>query len=241
MDYTLEVIAFDIESCLMATKTGADRIELCDNQADGGTTPSFGLIKMARKITDLDLFPIIRPRGGDFLYNDEEFEIMKEDVLLCKQLGCNGVVLGILQRDGKIDKKRTSSLVQIAYPMSVTFHRAFDRSKDPFEALEDIIEIGCERILTSGQAPTAMEGAELIKKLVYHADERIIIMPGSGVQSNNISELASITGAKEFHSSARTFIDSKMVYQPALLKEGMKKVQINEIEVKKMLEALAAL
>ena len=212
MNYTLEVIAFTIESVLLAQQSGAHRIELCDNPAEGGTTPGYGMIKTAREKTSLLLYPIIRPRSGDFLYSDEAFEIMKRDVLLCKELGCDGLVIGLLQPDGSIDKKRTTALVEAAYPLGVTFHRAFDRVANPFEALEDIITTGCERILTSGLKPTATEGAETLAQLVRQANDRIIIMPGSGVRSENIVALARQTGAIEFHSSARKMADSEMEY-----------------------------
>jgi copper homeostasis protein len=241
MNFTLEVIAFDIESCIIAEKTGAHRIELCDNQAEGGTTPSFGLIHSARKNTTIELFPIIRPRGGDFLYSEVEFDIMKEDVLLCKKTGCDGVVLGLLNKDGSIDKKRTSELVNLAYPMSVTFHRAFDRSNNPIDALEDIISTGCERILTSGQCPTALEGIMLIEKLIKMADDRIIIMPGSGIHSKNIKEIALKSKAKEFHSSARTFVKSQMEFHSSKMNDDFKSVQLNEIEVKAMLQELSSI
>ena len=185
MNFKLEVIAFNIESCKLAQKSGAHRIELCDNPGEGGTTTSIGMIKAARANVDIELFPIIRPRGGDFLYSDDEFEIMKEDILQCKNIGCDGVVIGLLNAEGTIDKTRTSKLVNLAYPMSVTFHRAFDRANDPFKAMEDIIESGCERILTSGQQPSALEGIELISALIKKAEERIIIMPGSGLRSRS--------------------------------------------------------
>jgi copper homeostasis protein len=210
MSFTLEVIGFTIEGCDIAQAAGVNRIELCDNAADGGTTASYGFIKAAREKLQIELFPIIRPRGGDFFYSDDEFEIMKTDVKLCKELGCDGVVIGMLTADKKVDKRRCGLLVDLAYPLSVTFHRAFDRTADAFEALEDIIEIGCERILTSGQKPTALEGAALIKQLLQQADERIIIMPGSGVRSDNILAIAESSGAIEFHSSARKEIDGKM-------------------------------
>ncbi|MDQ3277222.1 MAG: copper homeostasis protein CutC, partial [Bacteroidota bacterium] len=151
-------------------------------------------------------------RGGDFLYTDAEFKVMAEDVKHCKQLGCNGVVIGLLQKDGTIDVKRTAKLVELAYPLEVTFHRAFDHCRDPFEALEQIIEVGCQRILTSGQQPTAPEGVALLKELVIAADDRIVIMPGSGVRPDNIASLAAATGALEFHSSLRSAAKSRMDY-----------------------------
>jgi copper homeostasis protein len=238
MNYTLEVIAFTIESVLLAQQSGAHRIELCDNPAEGGTTPGYGTIKTAREKTRLLLYPIIRPRGGDFLYSDEAFEIMKRDVMLCKELGCDGVVTGLLQADGSVDKKRTAALVEAAYPLGVTFHRAFDRVANPFEALEDIIATGCERILTSGLKPTAPEGAETLAQLVRQADDRIVIMPGSGVRSDNIAALARQTGAVEFHSSARKTAGSKMRYFNAAMNENLQTTELDTAEVEKMLAAL---
>ena len=241
MNFKLEVIAFNIESCILAQKSGAHRIELCDNPGEGGTTPSIGMIKAARAKVIIELFPIIRPRGGDFLYSDDEFDIMKEDILQCKKIGCDGVVIGLLHADGTIDKTRTSQLVNLAYPMSVTFHRAFDRANDPFKAMEDIIESGCERILTSGQQPTASEGIELITALIKQADERIIIMPGSGLRSENIKSIAKQSGAVEFHSSARTTIDSKMSFNNPTMKEQLKTVVLDAAEVSKMATLLSSL
>ena len=238
MDFTLEVIAFNIESCILAEANGVSRIELCDNQADGGTTPSYGFIKAARAILSIELYPIIRPRGGDFLYSDAEFDIIKSDVLLCKELGCDGVVIGLLNADGTVDKERTKILTSLAYPMGVTFHRAFDRTNDMFEALEDIIECGCERILTSGQKPAAYDGKENIKALIEKADNRIIIMPGSGINSKNIVEIAQYTGATEFHSSARNFIESKMQFSQTSMNEQLTSVNLNADEVCSILNAL---
>jgi copper homeostasis protein len=236
--YKLEVIAFTIESCLLIERAGAHRIELCDNPADGGTTPSYGFLKQAREKTSIDLYPMIRPRGGDFLYSDDEFDIMKRDVQLCKELGCEGVVIGLLNADGSIDKKRTAQLIELAYPMDVTFHRAFDRVRDGFEALETLIEIGCERILTSGLQPNVNEGAAMLSQLVKAADERITIMPGSGVRSNNIASLVQQTGATEFHTSARTSIASCMSYLNPAMNEELKSVIVDEEEVRKTLKEL---
>ena len=227
MNFKLELIGFTIEGCVIAQTAGAHRIELCDNPEEGGTTASYGFIKAAREKLQIELFPIIRPRGGDFLYSDDEFEIMKSDIKICKYLGCDGVVIGMLTGDNKVDKKRCRMLIEYAYPLSVTFHRAFDRTVDPFEALEDIIEIGCERILTSGQKPNAAEGAQLIKQLIDKADDRIIIMPGSGVRPDNITDIAKTTGATEFHSSARARTEHK--------------ISIDKEEVKHMLKALSSL
>jgi copper homeostasis protein len=259
MNFKLEVIGFNIESCILAQAAGADRIELCDNPGQGGTTPSYGFIKAARENLKIDLYPIIRPRGGDFLYGEAEFEVMKADVKICKELGCDGVVIGMLHADGTVDKKRCKELVQLAYPMGVTFHRAFDRTKKPLltspegrdldpveislvsQALEDIIEIGCERILTSGLVPAALDGAETIAALIKQANERIIIMPGSGVRSGNIVELAQKTGAVEFHTSARMNIDSKMNYANEAMKESLKSVTVNADEIKTIIANLKSL
>lgn len=215
--YTLEIIAFSLESCRVIEACGIERIELCANPAEGGTTPSYGVVRAAREAVGIDLFPIIRPRGGDFLYRDEEYTAMVSDVKMCKQLGCNGVVLGLLNRDGSIDVKRVAHLVSAAYPMEVTFHRAFDHCRDPFEALEQLVQVGCQRILTSGQQPTAMEGAGMLAQLVQAATDRIVIMPGSGVRPENIKELAQKTGAREFHASLRRQAKSPMEFiHPAL-------------------------
>lgn len=241
MKYILETIAFSLRSCSLAQTAGANRIELCDNPGEGGTTPSYGFIKAARQVLTIDLFPIVRPRGGDFLYTEEEFEIMKADVQVCKDLGCDGVVFGLLNEDASIDKVRCKVLVQLAYPMSVTFHRAFDRVIDPSQALEDVIECGFERILTSGFYATAMDGIDNLKKLIQVADERIVIMPGSGVRATNIGELAQATDAVEFHSSARIMKQTNMKVFNDNMKENLKSFGIDEEEIKNMVEILSQL
>lgn len=241
MNYTIEIATTDFITTKAAVEGGADRIELCAALCDGGTTPSFGTIKKCRENFNVQLFPIIRPRGGDFLYSDEEVEIMMKDAKLCKDLGCDGVVIGLLNADGTIDLKRTAKLIELAYPLEVTFHRAFDRCKNPFEAMEQLIEIGCQRILTSGQQPTAPRGIDLIARLVKAADERIIIMPGSGVRKENIKELAEKTGATEFHSSLRGKQKSKMEFiHPAFAnsEESYTNPSIDPQEVKQLRNAL---
>ena len=230
----LEIIGFNIESCRIAQAAGAHRIELCDNPLEGGSTPSYGFLKAARHLLHIQLYPMVHPRGGDFFYTPAEFEIIRTDIKICKELGCDGVVIGILNADGSIDKKRMQELVSLSYPMGVTFHRAFDRCANPFEAMENIIEIRCERILTSGQHPTALEGATLINELIRQADERIIIMPGSGVRSSNIIELAEKTGATEFHTSARIWADSNMQHNNPSMNETLQSVMVDEEEVKKL-------
>ena len=238
MLYHLEIIAFNIESCEIAQASGATRIELCDNPGDGGTTPSYGFVKAAREKLHIGLYGMIRPRGGDFVYSDDEFEIMKTDVLMHKQLGCDGVVIGILNKDGSVDTIRCKQLVQLAYPMGVTFQRAFDRVKDPFKALEDIIAIGCERILTSGNVPDCFNGTPLIAQLIKQAAERIIIMPGSGLRSTNIIEVAKITGATEFHTSARFLENTQMDFVVAGMQENLQKIMVDGAEVKKITNLL---
>lgn len=238
MKYELEVIAFNIESCIIAEYNGASRIELCANPSEGGTTPSAGMIAEARKSTAIQLFPIIRPRGGDFLYTDKEFNAMLYDIQICRNLGCDGVVIGMLTKDGSIDVNRCAQLVENARDMSVTFHRAFDRVVDPFLALEQIIELGCKRILTSGLKPTVMEGIDMLKQLVQHAGERITIMPGSGVRSNNVIQLAEMTGAKAFHSSARKNISSEINYLNQGMNESLNQVTLDAEEVQNIKKKL---
>lgn len=230
----LEIAVFNISSALIAARNSADRIELCENPSDGGTTPSYGNLKIIREKISIPVFPIIRPRGGDFLYNEEEFEVMQKDILFCKSLGFDGIVIGLLNADASVDIKRTEQLVELVYPLEVTFHRAFDRSKNPFEAMEDIIQCGCQRILTSGQVPNAFDGKELIKQLIEASGERIIMMPGSSVRSNNIMELANYTGATELHSSARRMIPSLMNYENKNMNEVMENVIADAEEIKKM-------
>jgi copper homeostasis protein len=242
LNYIIEIATTDYISTLNAVEGGADRIELCSALSEGGTTPSYGLIKICKEKFSTPIFPIIRPRSGDFLYSDEEFQIMLNDILVARQFGCEGVVLGLLNEDGGIDVERTSRLVEAAYPMEVSFHRAFDRCKEPFEAMEQLIAIGCQRILTSGQKPAAPDGAELIAALIRSANERIIIMPGSGVRKENIRSLYDQTGATEFHSSLRSRSRSNMNFiHPAFVQseESYFNPSIDPNEVKALKEALA--
>ncbi len=243
--YILEICANSVESALMAQKGGAQRIELCDNIYEGGTTPSYGAISKAREVLNIDLNVIIRPRGGDFCYSELEFEIMKKDIEFAKESGVDGIVIGVLNPDGTIDMNKTKHLVELAKPMSVTFHRAFDVTKDPFKALEDIIECGCNRVLTSGQENKTMDGVSLIRKLVEKAENRIIIMPGSGINETNVQEISQKTGTTEFHASLRKNEKSKMEYRKKGIHMGGIQ-QIDEFEisltdperVKKMIQIL---
>ena len=218
----------------MAADNGADRIELCANPHEGGTTPSYGMMKAARKSTQIQVFPIIRPRGGDFLYTAAEFEAMKDDIKSAQDIGCEGVVIGMLNEDGSVDVERCQELVELANGMEVTFHRAFDRVNDALKSLEQIIVMGCKRILSSGLKPTAIEGIPMLKTLVSQANGRIKIMPGSGVRSENIMQLAEETGAICFHSSARKSLESQMNYFNTSMKENLVQVSLDGFEVNQL-------
>lgn len=214
MNFILENCANSAESCLRAQNGGADRVELCAGIPEGGTTPSYGEIKAARKLlTKTKLNVIIRPRGGDFLYSDTEIDIMTDDIRTARQLGADGVVFGCLNKDGNIDLDRMRILMKESEGLSVTFHRAFDVCRNPFEALEQIINLGCARILTSGQKPTAEAGIPLIRELIEKAGNRIIIMPGCGIRENNFKKILEETGAKEIHTSAREWVESQMIFR----------------------------
>jgi len=227
----LEVIGFDLASCSIAQTHGANRIELCANPGEGGTTPSYGMIAVARAITAIELCPIIRPRGGDFLFTEREYQAMLADIEQCGLLGCDGVVIGMLSKDGHVDVDRCSELIRRAGSMKVTFHRAFDRVKDPMRSLEAIIDLGCARILTSGLRPNVELGKDMLRALVDAAGDRITIMPGSGVRSTNVLELAKFTGAKAFHSSARTSHPSSMDYINTSMAEDLNSISIDPEEV----------
>ncbi len=198
----LEIACFNLDSCLKAQKAGAHRIELCENYNAGGVTPSENSIIEARKNLQIDLFVMIRPRSANFIYSDTEFEQMKSQIKFCKINNCDGIVFGILTAENKVDRKRCEELVELAEPMRCTFHRAFDEIENSDEALEDIINCGFSRILTSGKQKTAIEGVSLIQQLIKKANDRIIIMPGGGIRSSNISSLIEKTNAKEFHSAS---------------------------------------
>ena len=203
MKYTLEICAGSVHSALAAQEGGADRVELCDNLSEGGTTPSYGMIKTCKLLLNIPVFPIIRPRGGDFVYSNEEFQVMKEDVISCNGLGCEGIVLGILKADGEIDVVRCSELISLSGKMQITFHRAFDHCCDLEKGLEDVISLGCHRLLTSGGAMYAENALSQLKRMIIHAGNRIIIMPGSGLTEENLLKIATETGAHEFHSTAK--------------------------------------
>lgn len=212
-NYVFEICANSAESAVQAQLGGAQRVELCAGIPEGGTTPSFGEIMTALKYTNIDINVIIRPRAGDFLYTERELEIMECDIELIRETGIRGVVFGCLTADGDVDTVAMTRLMKHCKGLSVTFHRAFDVCRNPQLALEQIIDLGCNRILTSGQQPDAQQGIPLIQKLVEQAGKRIIIMPGCGINETNIKEIASKTGAKEFHMSARSLYPSSMIYK----------------------------
>ena len=211
--YKFEICANSVASCIAAQDGGADRVELCAGIPEGGTTPSVGMIRCARESISIGLNVIIRPRGGDFLYSESEIREMVYDIKAAKGLGVDGLVFGCLCPDGSVDMENMRLLMEAAGDTPVTFHRAFDHTSDPLKALEDIIELGCARILTSGCRPTAAEGAPLLAQLVEKAGDRIIIMPGCGVNEGNIAETARLSGAKEFHFSAREPVESGMTFR----------------------------
>ncbi|AQG81839.1 copper homeostasis protein CutC [Spirosoma montaniterrae] len=210
----VEVCAYSLESCLTAQRAGAGRIELCGGMAEGGTTPSAGLIQLARQYLTIPLYVMIRPRGGDFLYSDTEFMVMQADIELARSFGADGVVLGILNATGTVDEIRTRQLVELAHPLPVTFHRAFDMTRDPLEALEAVIRTGAARILTSGQQPTAEAGLPILRQLVKQAAGRIEIMGGAGVNAQNATRLRE-AGVDALHLSGSQRNESGMLFRQA--------------------------
>jgi copper homeostasis protein len=213
MHFKLEICVDNVDSAIEAQIAGADRIELCNNLTEGGTTPGFGTIGSARNNLSIGLNVLIRPRSGDFLYTDLEYDIMRRDIEMCGEIGVNGIVLGILRSNGSIDLERTAKLIELARPMSATFHRAFDLCSDPYKGLESVIDSGAERLLTSGQKNSAYDGVDLIRRLVERSVNRIIIMPGSGINFKNIAHLAMATQAKEFHLTGRKVVESDMTFR----------------------------
>mgnify|MGYP000080997791 CR=1 FL=1 len=207
----LEIACFNLESALIAQNGGADRVELCDDFSSGGITPNYGTFETARKLISIDLFVMIRPRGGNFIYSDEEFEQMKKDILHFKSMNANGFVFGILNEDGSINANQNNELVELAKPLPCSFHRAFDVSKDLVKNLEAVIECGFKTILTSGQTKSAIEGIEQLEQLVRHSKNRIVIMPGGGVRSSNIQILKEKVQTSYYHSSAVACLPERQV------------------------------
>ena len=218
----LEICTGSIESVIAAQKGGAQRVELCAALSEGGVTPSLGLMREARKVQGIKMNVLIRPRGGDFLYTEEEVRIMVADILAAGDIGADGVVIGALTKDGDVDMDICRRLVAAAGGMSVTFHRAFDMARDADKALEDVISLGCDRILTSGLKPTAEQGMSMLKHLVERANGRISIMPGSGVSPQNAAMICGFVGNTEIHASARSSRQSMMVYRNPTVTMGAK-------------------
>jgi copper homeostasis protein len=207
---TFEVCVDSIESAVAAAEGGADRVELCSSLIEGGLTPSFGTLTVARRSVGIGIMAMIRPRGGDFCYSDTEFASMEEDLEEAKKAGADGLVLGLLNPDGTVDRERTGALIQRARPLPVTFHRAFDMTRDPFEALDTLIALGVERVLTSGQEATVVEGLELIAELVSRASGRIAVMPGGGITDRNVGRVIARTLAREIHFACSAPSDGRM-------------------------------
>lgn len=216
----LEVCVDSYESLLTAKRAGADRIELCSALNLGGLTPSMGLMKKARELEGLEIFVMIRPRSGDFLYSEEDYAVMKEDIRLVKALGFDGIVLGFLNAQGGIDLERTREAAELAYPLKVAFHRAFDDARDPDKDLPALIDIGVIRILSSGQRASALEGADYLARLQREFGSRITIMPGSGITSSNIKEIVELTGCSNYHMSGKLNRASAMVYRDYVKRMG---------------------
>lgn len=238
----LEVAANSVASALAAQAGGAGRVELCNALELGGLTPSHATIATVRERLRIPLYVLIRPRAGDFLYDDEECAAMRRDIETCAALGCDGVVLGVLDADGEVDMARCRGLIAGAGGLGVTFHRAFDLVRDPRRALEDVIALGCERVLTSGGRTGAPEGAAQIRELVAQAAGRIAIMPGAGVTVGNVAALAAATGAREFHASAKRQLDSGMRHRPPLLTDMQGgELRSDEAQVRALVQALQSI
>ena len=242
---TLEICCYSATSAIKAAEAGANRIELCENFTEGGTTPSYGTIKYVLDRVKIPVNVILRPRGGDFLYNNAEFEVMKQDVLKIKKLGANGVVFGMLTASGDINIKQVKEIKELASPLECTFHRAFDMCNDMFKALQQLKEIGIQKVLTSGGKNTAYEGIDVLEQLVVLAKNDIIIMPGSGINDKNIKEIYIKTKAKEYHASCKTFEKSDMTYFNPNIQMGKNKsineyqqISVNTTQIKKILTLL---
>ena len=216
----IEICLESVESVIAAEKGGADRVELCSDLFEGGLTPTIGTVKTALKKSNIKINAMIRPRGGDFCYSDEEFEVMKEDIRAFKETGINGIVFGILTPEGDVDVKRSKEIIELARPLAVTFHRAFDMTRDPYKSLEELIELGVDRVLTSGQEATVPEGADLLEDLVQIAGDRIIVMPGCGITERNFPKLRDKIKAKEYHIYLPYETTSKMKFHPGHIYMG---------------------
>ena len=216
----IEICLESVESVIAAEKGGADRVELCSDLFEGGLTPTIGTVKTALRKSNIKINAMIRPRGGDFCYSDEEFEVMKEDIKAFKETGINGIVFGILTPEGDVDVKRSKEIIELARPLAVTFHRAFDMTRDPYKSLEELMELGVDRVLTSGQEATVPEGADLLEELVQIAGDRIIVMPGCGITERNFPKLRDKIKAKEYHIYLPYETTSKMKFHPGHIYMG---------------------
>lgn len=230
MSYQIEICANSVQSALNAEKGGADRVELCDNLWEGGTTPSHATIELAIQQLSIPVFVLIRPRGGDFVYTTLEFEIIKKDILHAKNLGAGGIVSGVLLPDGQIDHKRTAELVRLSEPLPFTFHRAFDQVTDAPQAMDELVKMGVKRILTSGQQPTVAQGMEVLNTLHYYANNRLVIMPGGGVNAKTIQPLYQL-GFREFHFSAKVVQSGLANYSLKVPMNGSKDIPEDSIPV----------
>jgi copper homeostasis protein len=213
MNLTFEVCVESAEGAVAAQAGGAHRVELCSDLLEGGLTPSHGTLAVARARLQIGIMAMVRPRGGDFCYSAVEFDVMKEDLLAARRLGANGVVFGVLTPDGTVDRDRTAELIALARPLPVTFHRAFDVTRDPFEALETLIALGVDRVLTSGQEPSVLEGLDLIAELVRRAAGRIVVMPGGGITERTMGRIAAASGASELHFASLEPREGRMAYR----------------------------
>lgn len=239
----LEICADSVESAVAAERGGASRIELCSSLLEGGVSPSAGLISTVRSRLSIDVYVMIRPRGGDFCYSATEFEAMEQDVLTAKQLCADGIVFGILKEDGHIDVARTCHLIEIARPLKTTFHRAFDMSRELSKSLADLIQTGADRVLTSGGEQNVEDGLPAIANLVRVAGSRIAIMAGGGVTESNVHRIIEETGVREIHASVRVHVPSPMRYRNEKISMGLAKgreyqrVTVREEKVARLLEA----
>ena len=241
----LEVIVDSADGAVAAELGGADRVELCDSILEGGTTPSLGMLRATLAAIDIDVSVMIRPRVGDFVYSTLEVDAMRMDIEAARGAGAQSIVLGMLRPDGAVDESRVADLIDTARPMSVTFHRAFDMARDPFDALEALIRLGIDRVLTSGHAAQASEGLPLLRSLVERAGDRIVVMPGCGIRADNITQVKTQTGAREFHASAWLPQPSTMIHRNERVAMGQgqrsPEYECNQTSIEKVRAMAAAL
>lgn len=239
----VEVVVYNFESVVIAEKCGANRVELCANEGAGGTSPSLALLEKIKANTAIPVFVMVRPREGDFTYSELEMELILREIALFKKAGASGIVCAALTKNAEVDAENVKKMVQAAHPLPFTFHRAFDHVKDPFEALEQLIDCGCARILTSGQEPSVFEGRNLVKQLIEQANGRIVILPGAGVNSKNVKEIVDFTGCSEVHLSAKKMMQ-RIVELNGKIQLGSSNdtntyQMTDEIELKRVLEILS--